>query len=65
MCPCVITLALLAIVCGLIYLFLVWNFGYWKKRGIKEAKALPFLGSFPSQFTQKRHFVYDVDEIYK
>lgn len=65
MCPIFATLLALAALVGLIYLVLVWNFGYWRKRGIKEARAYPFFGSFPSQFTQKRNVYYDLDEIYK
>ncbi|ALC39320.1 Cyp28d1 [Drosophila busckii] len=60
----VILLFLVALV-ALCYLFLIWNFNYWKKRGIKTVKSWPLLGSFPSLFTQKRNVVYDVDEIYR
>ncbi|KAH8297954.1 hypothetical protein KR018_002763 [Drosophila ironensis] len=65
MCPITSVLLFLLGLLTLIYVFLIWNFGYWKKRGIPSAKALPFLGSFPSAFTQKRNVVYDIDEIYK
>ncbi|KAH8410058.1 hypothetical protein KR009_004750 [Drosophila setifemur] len=50
---------------GLVYIFLTWNFGYWRKRGIQTAKSWPFFGSFPSNFTQKRNMVYDIDDIYQ
>lgn len=65
MCPLTTILFLLVGLLALFYVFLVWNFGYWKKRGIPEAKAWPFVGSFPSMFTQKRNTVYDIDDIYK
>ncbi|XP_037953311.1 probable cytochrome P450 28d1 [Teleopsis dalmanni] len=65
MCPFFTTFVLLALVAGLFYKFLVWNFGYWKKLGVKEGKSYPFVGSFPSQFTQKRHVVYDVNDLYQ
>ncbi|KAH8297953.1 hypothetical protein KR018_002762 [Drosophila ironensis] len=65
MCPVTITLSLLLGFLALVYVFLTWNFDYWKKRGIQSAKSWPFVGSFPSVFTQKRNMVYDVDEIYE
>ncbi|KAH8404856.1 hypothetical protein KR222_006254 [Zaprionus bogoriensis] len=61
-----LTVALLWLVAllVLVYVFLVWNFNYWRKRGIKSAKAWPFFGSFPSLFTQKRNVVYDINDLY-
>ncbi|XP_022220896.2 probable cytochrome P450 28d1 [Drosophila obscura] len=65
MCPICALLLLLAALVALVYIFLTWNFSYWKKRGIKSAKAWPFVGSFPSVFTQKRNMAYDIDDIYR
>ncbi|KAH8412200.1 hypothetical protein KR009_000424 [Drosophila setifemur] len=65
MCPISTVLFLLVGVLALFYLFLIWNFGYWKKQGIPSAKAFPFVGSFPSVFTKKRNMVYDIGEIYE
>ncbi|XP_017130362.2 uncharacterized protein LOC108148033 [Drosophila elegans] len=65
MCPISTALFVVAALLALIYIFLVWNFNYWKKRGIPSAKTWPFVGSFPSVFTQKRNVVYDIDEIYE
>lgn len=59
----VILLSLAALL-GLIYAFLVWNFNYWRQRGIKSAKSWPLVGSFPSEFTQKRNLAYDIDDLY-
>lgn len=64
MCPITTALFLLVALLALIYVFLTWNFNYWKKRGIPTAKSWPFVGSFPSVFTQKRNMIYDVDDIY-
>uniref|UniRef100_A0A1I8M3K8 Cytochrome P450 n=2 Tax=Musca domestica TaxID=7370 RepID=A0A1I8M3K8_MUSDO len=50
---------------GLFYLFLIWNYGGWRKRGVPETKSYPGIGSFPSLFTQKRNFIYDLDEVYR
>ncbi|XP_037935752.1 probable cytochrome P450 28d1 [Teleopsis dalmanni] len=60
-----VTLALLASVPVLIYVFLTWNFDYWKKRGVRGPKPTPLLGSFPSLFTQKQHFANDLNDIYR
>ncbi|XP_073831658.1 probable cytochrome P450 28d1 [Musca autumnalis] len=49
----------------LLYIFLAWNFNYWKKRGVNGPKPRPFLGNFPSVFTQKRHIACDIQEIYE
>ncbi|EDW88952.2 uncharacterized protein Dyak_GE25311 [Drosophila yakuba] len=65
MCPISTALFSIAAILALIYVFLTWNFSYWKKRGIPTAKSWPFVGSFPSIFTQKRNVVYDMDEIYE
>ncbi|XP_002069258.2 probable cytochrome P450 28d1 [Drosophila willistoni] len=48
-----------------IYIFLIWNFNYWKSRGIKTAESRPFVGSFPSKFNKKRNYAYDIDDIYQ
>lgn len=60
-----ITLTLILGIFGLLYAFLMWNYGKWLKRGIPEAKSYPVAGSFPSAITQKRHIIYDIDDIYK
>ncbi|XP_037827149.1 uncharacterized protein LOC119615139 [Lucilia sericata] len=59
-----ITITLLLGALGLFYIFLMWNYGKWHKRGVPEAKTYPVGGSFPSAITQKRHIIYDIDEIY-
>ncbi|XP_043651628.1 probable cytochrome P450 28d2 [Drosophila teissieri] len=50
---------------ALVYLFLTWNFNYWKKRGIQTAPTWPIVGSFPSIFTTRRNIAYDIDDIYE
>ncbi|EDV31778.2 uncharacterized protein Dana_GF14381 [Drosophila ananassae] len=64
MCPVTTILLGLVGLFALVYIFLTWNFNYWKKRGIPSAKAWPFVGSFPSVFTQKRNMVYDIEDVY-
>lgn len=50
---------------GLLYLHFVWNFGYWKKRGVPGPKPIPIIGAFPGSFMQKRNLTYEVDDIYQ
>ncbi|XP_034489469.1 probable cytochrome P450 28c1 [Drosophila innubila] len=49
---------------SLVYIFLVWNFGHWRRRGIREPKALPLLGSFPNIVWPRQHFTNDMRDIY-
>ncbi|XP_017032002.1 probable cytochrome P450 28d2 [Drosophila kikkawai] len=65
MCPICCVLLSIAVLLALVYVFLTWNFDYWRKRGIKTAPSWPFVGSFPSIFTRKRNIAYDIDDIYQ
>ncbi|KAM7349410.1 putative cytochrome P450 28d1 [Cochliomyia hominivorax] len=49
----------------LFYIFLIWNFNFWKKLSVKNPRPLPFLGNFPSVFTQKNHIAVDIKKIYE
>ncbi|KAH8420112.1 hypothetical protein KR009_005938, partial [Drosophila setifemur] len=51
-------------VLGLIYAFLVSNFGHWRRRGVVEPRVLPLLGSFPSIIWPRQHFTADMRDIY-
>lgn len=48
----------------LIYIFLAWNFGHWRRRGVKEPRALPLLGSFPNIVWPRQHFTNDMRDLY-
>lgn len=59
---------ILASICSVllfVYLFLVWPFDYWKKRGVNGPKPRPVVGNYPSAFTQKRHLTMDIQDIYE
>lgn len=60
-----LTIALIALVVVLVYVFFTWNFDYWKKRGLEGPKPTPLIGSFPGMFSSKTHFVDDYDNIYR
>lgn len=51
-----------------VYLFYRWyisNFDYFKRRGLDGPKpSFPF-GNIPNAFTQKKHSLYDLDDIYQ
>ncbi|XP_037935753.1 probable cytochrome P450 28a5 [Teleopsis dalmanni] len=59
------TIFLIVTVVALIYLFLIWNSNYWKKRNVNGQKPNPFYGNFPSIYTQKRNMVMDMDDVYR
>ncbi|XP_017130578.1 probable cytochrome P450 28c1 [Drosophila elegans] len=54
----------IATLLGLIYAFLVSNFGHWRRRGVLEPRVLPLLGSFPSMVWPRQHFTMDMRDIY-
>lgn len=60
-----IILTVIIIIVLLIYTFLIWNYNYWKKRGVNGPNPKPFLGCFPSAITQKRHMTCDIKDIYE
>ncbi|KAH8377623.1 hypothetical protein KR093_006320 [Drosophila rubida] len=59
-----ITVALVLVLAGLIYVFMTWNFDYWKKRNVPGPKPTIFMGNYPNMYTMKKHTVYDIDKIY-
>lgn len=56
---------LVAIIGILIYVWLAWNFDYWRKRGVPGPTGHLLSGSFPKSFYQQRNIVYDVEEAYR
>ncbi|XP_037936583.1 probable cytochrome P450 309a2 isoform X1 [Teleopsis dalmanni] len=59
-----ITSVLLVTVLGLIYKYLTWQNDTWKKLGLPGPKPKFIYGNFPNLLKQKRHFVYDHEEVY-
>ncbi|XP_043653301.1 probable cytochrome P450 28a5 [Drosophila teissieri] len=60
-----ITLTLVSLVVGLLYAVLVWNYDYWRKRGVPGPKPKLFYGNYPHMFNMKRHLIYDLNDIYR
>ncbi|CAO1411536.1 unnamed protein product [Diamesa serratosioi] len=60
-----ITLYLLIGLLLALYVYLTWNFDYWTKRGVTQAKTRVLLGSLPNIILRKEHLTEDLDRIYK
>ncbi|ALC48654.1 Cyp28a5, partial [Drosophila busckii] len=60
-----ITLVLGLLLLGVFYVFMTWNFDYWRKRGVPGPKPNLFTGNYPHMYTMKRHASYDLEDIYK
>lgn len=60
-----VTLALLALVAFLGYEFLIWNFGYWRKRKVPGPRPAILTGNYPNLFTAQQHAIYDLNKVYR
>uniref|UniRef100_A0A240SY17 Cytochrome n=1 Tax=Lutzomyia longipalpis TaxID=7200 RepID=A0A240SY17_LUTLO len=49
----------------LFYVYMTWNFDYWKKQRIPSPAPRFLLGNLPSSITQKRFLGYEIDDLYK
>nr|XP_029718734.1 uncharacterized protein LOC109429227 [Aedes albopictus] len=47
-----------------IYLFLSWNFNYWKKLNVAGPKPNLLFGNLPNVLMQKQHIFYEYQKIY-
>ncbi|XP_055692985.1 probable cytochrome P450 28a5 [Lutzomyia longipalpis] len=48
-----------------IYLFLIWNYKHWEKRGIPFLEPKLICGNLPGILMRRHHIIYDLDNIYK
>lgn len=58
---------LLSLVIGvltLFYFYLIWNFNYWKNRGIKGPAPIPIFGTLKKIVLGRTSFVYDINDLY-
>ncbi|TDG43571.1 hypothetical protein AWZ03_009999 [Drosophila navojoa] len=60
-----VTLALLLLLVGLFYVFMTWNFGYWRKRKVPGPAPRLLTGNYPHMYNMKRHAIYDLNDIYR
>ncbi|XP_055551511.1 probable cytochrome P450 28a5 isoform X2 [Wyeomyia smithii] len=50
---------------GALYVYLVWNFNYWKQRDVPGPTPTALLGNFPAFILRHRPFIDEMDEIYR
>lgn len=60
-----VLLALVGLIIGLIYYYLVKDQDYWAKRGVPHLKPKFLFGNTPNAILQKRNFYYDLFDIYE
>ena len=60
-----VTIFLIIFVCALIYLYLIWDNDYWRKRGVLGPKPQVLFGNFPESYLQQRHIAFELEDIYK
>ncbi|XP_053950403.1 probable cytochrome P450 309a2 isoform X1 [Anastrepha ludens] len=58
--PLLVTIILFAFAVLLIYKYLTWHYGVFKKLGVAGPQPKVWIGNFPG----KQHFAYELDEIY-
>ncbi|XP_016925716.4 probable cytochrome P450 28a5 [Drosophila suzukii] len=60
-----LTLILVLLAVGLLYAVLIWNYDYWRKRGVPGPKPKLLCGNYPNMIAMKRHAIYDLNDIYR
>ncbi|XP_055911801.1 probable cytochrome P450 309a2 [Eupeodes corollae] len=48
-----------------VYIYLSWNFEYWRKRNVKGPRPKLIFGNVPSLLKHNRHMALDMQEIYE
>ncbi|XP_002056774.2 probable cytochrome P450 28a5 [Drosophila virilis] len=59
-----VTIVLIVLLASLGYVFLVWNYGYWRRRKVPGPRPALLTGNYPNMFTMKQHLIKDLNEIY-
>ncbi|ALC45485.1 Cyp28a5 [Drosophila busckii] len=59
-----VTITLLCLLLALFYVFLSWNYDYWRKRRVPGPAPSLFTGNYPNIYTLKKHSIYDLNDIY-
>uniref|UniRef100_A0A1Q3FNL3 Putative cytochrome p450 n=1 Tax=Culex tarsalis TaxID=7177 RepID=A0A1Q3FNL3_CULTA len=60
-----ITISLLISAAVAFYVYLTWNFNYWKKRNVPGPNPTPLFGNFPSLLLRHRTVMDEMDQIYR
>lgn len=50
-----------------LYLYLTWNFEYWKRRGVAGPRPRPFVGTFPKTalLDKNSNYINETSEIFR
>lgn len=50
-----------------LYVYLTWNFDYWRRRGVAGPVPRAYLGTFPKTalMDQKSNYLIEMNEIYR
>ncbi|XP_030563730.1 probable cytochrome P450 28a5 [Drosophila novamexicana] len=59
-----VTITLLMLAASLGYVFLIWNYGYWRKRKVPGPSPAILTGNYPNMIKMKQHAIQDLNEIY-
>ncbi|XP_062565064.1 probable cytochrome P450 28a5 [Armigeres subalbatus] len=60
-----LTITLIVSAVAAIYLYVTWNYNYWRKRDVPGPNPVLGLGNFPSFLLMKRPIVDEMDDIYR
>ncbi|XP_064549952.1 probable cytochrome P450 28a5 [Drosophila montana] len=59
-----VTITLLVLAASLGYMFLIWNYSYWRKRNVPGPRPAILIGNYPNMINMKQHAVQDINAIY-
>lgn len=50
-----------------LYLYLTWNFDYWKRRGVVGPRPRPYVGTFPKTalLDKSSNYINETSEIFR
>ncbi|EDS30708.1 cytochrome P450 6A1 [Culex quinquefasciatus] len=60
----IVTISLLVSAALAVYVYLTWNFSYWKQRNVPGPDPRPLLGNFPSLLLRHRTAMDEMDQMY-
>lgn len=51
----------------ILYLYLTWNFDYWKRRGVAGPQPRPYVGTFPktAMLDKSSNYISETSEIFR
>ncbi|XP_055907712.1 probable cytochrome P450 309a2 [Eupeodes corollae] len=61
----ILILCCLSAVLGAIYIYLSWNFNFWKKRGVAGPEPKLILGTIPCIIKKNRNLAFELQDLYE